>query len=147
MPLEEVVKDVVEHLTLETGSRDPEILIDHPLATVQGDATTLKQVLSNLLTNAAKFVEPSKTPRIRIWSHAADGSVRLWVEDNGIGIAPDDRQRIFGLFHRLHTKGAYPGTGVGLALVKKGVDRMKGKVGVESEPGQGSRFWVELPPA
>jgi PAS domain S-box-containing protein len=75
---------------------------------------------------------------------SAAGRVRLWVEDNGIGIAPEDQERIFGAFERLHGKQAYPGTGLGLAIVREGAERMGGRVGVESEPGKGSRFWVEL---
>jgi signal transduction histidine kinase len=73
--------------------------------------------------------------------------VRLWVEDNGIGIAPQDQKKLFGVFQRLQSKEAYPGTGLGLAIVRKGAERMGGSVGVESEPGKGSRFWVELPSA
>ncbi|MEG3972910.1 CHASE3 domain-containing protein [Microcoleus sp. T2B6] len=70
--------------------------------------------------------------------------IRLWVEDNGIGIAPEHQKRIFGVFERLHGIESYPGTGIGLAIVKKGVDRMGGQVGVESQLGQGSRFWIQL---
>jgi signal transduction histidine kinase len=70
--------------------------------------------------------------------------VRCWVEDNGVGIAPDHRERIFGIFERLHGGDRHPGTGIGLAIVRKGVERMGGRVGVESTPGEGSRFWVEL---
>ena len=70
--------------------------------------------------------------------------IRLWVEDNGIGIAPEHQKRIFRVFERLHGIEAYPGTGIGLAIVKKGVDRMGGQVGVESQLGQGSRFWIQL---
>jgi len=73
--------------------------------------------------------------------------VRLWVEDNGIGIAPAHQRQIFGLFQRLHTRDKYSGTGVGLAIVRKGAERMGGCVGVESQPGEGSRFWLELPTA
>ncbi|MEG4535316.1 CHASE3 domain-containing protein [Microcoleus sp. D2_18a_D3] len=72
------------------------------------------------------------------------GFIRLWVEDNGIGIAPEHQKRIFGVFERLHGIESYPGTGIGLAIVKKGVDRMGGQVGVESQLGQGSRFWIQL---
>jgi signal transduction histidine kinase len=73
--------------------------------------------------------------------------VRLWVEDNGIGIEPRDLGKVFEVFQRIHDKGAYPGTGLGLAIARKGAERMGGCVGVESQPGQGSRFWVELPQA
>ncbi|MEG4092988.1 CHASE3 domain-containing protein [Microcoleus sp. Pol12B4] len=70
--------------------------------------------------------------------------IRLWVEDNGIGITPEHQKRIFRVFERLHGIESYPGTGIGLAIVKKGVDRMGGQVGVESQVGQGSRFWIQL---
>ena len=76
---------------------------------------------------------------------ALDGKfVRLWIEDNGIGIAPEYHERIFRMFERLHGAGVYPGTGIGLAIVKKASERMGGSVGVESELGRGSRFWITL---
>jgi signal transduction histidine kinase len=67
------------------------------------------------------------------------------VEDNGIGIDPTHQERVFGVFERLHQNDAYPGTGIGLAIVRKAVERMGGRVGVRSTPGEGSRFWIELP--
>jgi signal transduction histidine kinase len=70
--------------------------------------------------------------------------VRVWVEDNGIGIAPEHHRRIFEVFERLHGTEEYPGTGIGLAIVRKGVERMEGSVGVESSVAAGSRFWIEL---
>jgi signal transduction histidine kinase len=73
--------------------------------------------------------------------------VRLWVEDNGIGVAPEHQERIFQIFERLHGIETYPGTGVGLAIVRKGVIRLGGQVGVEASLGQGSKFWIELPKA
>jgi PAS domain S-box-containing protein len=75
----------------------------------------------------------------------ASPCVRLWVEDNGIGIPSEHHEKIFGLFQRLHDAETYPGTGIGLALVRKGAERMGGRVGVKSQPGEGSRFWVDLP--
>jgi signal transduction histidine kinase len=113
--------------------------------------TTLVQTVVNLLNNAIMFVAPGVHPRIRVWAErrAEDDRmyVRLWLEDNGIGIAPHHQQRIFQVFERLHSQDAYPGTGIGLAIVRRGLERMGGRVGVESAEGQGSRFWIELPAA
>jgi PAS domain S-box-containing protein len=114
-----------------------------PWPTVLGHAATLRQVLVNLIGNALKFVS-GKAPEVRLWSERRpDGVVRIWVEDNGIGIAPEFQERIFQVFQRLHTT-EYAGTGIGLAIVEKGMQRMNGRAGVVSLPGQGSRFWVEL---
>ena len=80
-----------------------------------------------------------------MYAEQRDGSTRLWVEDNGIGIPAEYQERVFGIFERLHAGDTYPGTGIGLAIVRKSVERMGGKVGVESSAGKGSRFWIELP--
>jgi PAS domain S-box-containing protein len=106
----------------------------------------LVQSLSNLLANAMKFVAPGVTPRIRFWSEDKGRTVRLWLEDNGIGIEPQYHDRIFRVFERLHNS-QYDGTGIGLAIVRKGIERLNGKVGLESKPGKGSQFWIELPKA
>jgi len=121
-----------------------DVVIAGPLLKVLGHENLLGQCFLNLLQNAVKFVAPGRPPKVRIWTEARDGRVRVWVEDNGIGIAKDQQERIFGLFQRLHRQDAYPGTGVGLAIVRKAVERMGGTTGVESDPGQGSRFWLEL---
>jgi signal transduction histidine kinase len=102
----------------------------------------LGQIVTNLLGNAVKFTRPDAPPRVR--GERGHGRVRLWVEDNGIGIAPEHHERIFRAFERLHGMQQYPGTGIGLAIVQKGATRLGGQAGVESEPGAGSRFWVEL---
>jgi PAS domain S-box-containing protein len=117
-----------------------------PLPQVRADEVTLGQILANLLSNALKFVPPGTRPRIRLRSEPHEARVRLWMEDNGIGIPPDQQGRVFRVFERLH--GArYAGTGIGLSIVRKGVERMGGRVGVKSEPGTGSSFWIELPAA
>jgi signal transduction histidine kinase len=119
-----------------------QIQIQTKLPRVLGDESLLTQCFSNLLGNAVKFVAPGIRPQIMIHSEQIAETVRITVQDNGIGIAPEARQRLFGMFQRL-TEG-YEGTGIGLAIVRKVVERMGGMVGAESEPGKGSRFWVML---
>jgi len=126
---------------------EAEIHIDCDRVLVRGNPAGLTQCFSNLLTNAVKFVAPGAKPWVRIWAEDQDVRFRIWVEDRGIGIPQDAREKIFGMFQRLHRSEEYPGTGIGLALVRKVVQRMGGNVGVESALGQGSKFWVELPKA
>jgi PAS domain S-box-containing protein len=114
------------------------------LPPVQANAAALTQVISNLLDNAVKFVKPGAFPHVRIRAEEINGWVRLWFEDEGIGIDGRAHKRIFGIFQSLHPHGAYEGTGIGLAIVRRAVERMGGKVGVQSELGHGSRFWVDL---
>jgi signal transduction histidine kinase/FixJ family two-component response regulator len=106
--------------------------------------TMLQMALVNLISNGVKFSKPGVEPEVKVWAEARGPYVRIWVEDNGIGIAPEHHQQIFGVFNRLHQYGTYPGTGVGLAIVQKAAERMGGRTGVESEEGKGSRFWIEL---
>jgi signal transduction histidine kinase len=106
----------------------------------------LKQVLTNLIGNALKFVESGVEPRIRISAEQRKHQVRILVEDNGIGIPSQYHETIFGIFHQLEP-GRFPGTGIGLAIVRKAMERMGGTSGMESMPGKGSRFWIELPRA
>jgi signal transduction histidine kinase len=142
--VETVVDDVCAQLATEFKDRGAEIRVDRPLARVMAHRTVFGQILANLLTNAVKFVGPTTLPQIRIWTDMRSDWVRVWVEDNGIGILPEHRERIFRAFERLHGVEQYPGTGIGLAIVQKGIARLGGQVGLESVPGQGSRFWVEL---
>ncbi len=121
-----------------------EVTMAKPLGVVLGNDMLLTQALSNLLGNAVKFVE-GRQPRVVVSSEHTDSSVRVWIEDNGIGIAPEFHKKIFGIFERLDKR--FEGTGVGLAIVRRAIERLGGTVGVESQPGQGSRFWFELPNA
>lgn len=121
------------------------IEVTTPLPAVMGHPTVLTQVLTNLFANATKFVAPGVSPTIKVYAEQLDGAVRLWVEDNGIGIPAEYQGRVFAIFERLHAGDTYPGTGVGLAIVRKGIERMGGRVGMESSVGVGSRFWIELP--
>jgi PAS domain S-box-containing protein len=144
--LEMAVQGALSGCEQEIRARQARIEIIPPWPVVLAHAATLRQVLVNLIGNAVKFVA-DKTPHIRLHAEErADGIIRVWVEDNGIGIAAEFQERIFEVFQRLHTT-AYPGTGIGLAIVRKGVERMGGCVGLVSTPGEGSRFWIELPQA
>jgi signal transduction histidine kinase len=111
---------------------------------VSGHYQTIVQVLANLLSNSLKFVRDGEQPQVRISTEQRGQRIRLWVEDQGIGIATENSRRIFEVFQRLHGEEKYPGTGVGLALVRKSVERMGGQAGVESILDSGSRFWIEL---
>lgn len=142
--LDEALSEALHHLSSTISKRNARIAAERPFPRVIADRTLLVQILENLLSNAVKFVPADRTPQVRVRAERVAERVRLWVEDNGIGIAPEHRQRIFRVFERLAPADAYPGTGVGLAIVHKGVERMGGRVGVESELGQGSRFWIEL---
>ena len=138
------VQEALAQLVSEIRESGAQIAVDAPLLDVMGHAPTLTQIISNLIGNAIKFVPPGHQPNIKVWSEEFGSKVRLWVEDNGIGIAPEYQARIFRVFERLHGIETYPGTGIGLAIVHKGAERMGGETGVESTPGKGSRFWVEL---
>jgi PAS domain S-box-containing protein len=152
LPLEEVdlgsaVDRALSELEAELSQRRAAVEVERPLPRVRAHGLTLALALQNLISNAAKFVAPGTEPRIRIRATlGASGVRRLWVEDNGIGIAPEHQDRIFGVFERLHRSDAYPGTGIGLAIVRKALERMGGRVGLESKPGKGSRFFLEFPP-
>jgi signal transduction histidine kinase len=142
--LEAVVAEVLTQLEPEIRGNDAHVSIEKPLPHVTGHAVTLIQVVTNLLMNGLKFVAPGVRPQVRVWAEAGDERICLRLQDNGIGIAAEHQERIFGVFERLHDRDTYPGTGIGLAIVRKSIECMGGHVGVESAPGQGSTFWIAL---
>lgn len=139
-----VARAAMAELETDLRQRHAEVELGEPLPKVMGHRAALTQVFHNLIGNAVKFTPPDRAPRVRVSAEPAGPRVRVWVEDNGIGIALEHQERIFRVFERLHREEDYPGTGIGLAIVEKGVERMGGTVGVESRPGAGSRFWFEL---
>jgi signal transduction histidine kinase len=143
--LSRVVKDAVSQLAWDLEKRKALVNIKHSNSHVLGHYPMLVQVIANLVSNSIKFVPAETRPMVNIWDTRDGSVVRIYVEDNGIGIAPEHQQRIFRVFERLHGREHYTGTGIGLAIVEKAVSRMSGRVGVESEVGKGSRFWIELP--
>jgi signal transduction histidine kinase len=170
--LEKLLNQII-HERHSLQSHRASIEFKKPLLQVCGHEALITQCLSNLLDNAVKFVAPGVHPQVRIWSeliHSDVGfhkpssknssaktphpsvaqpkqMVRVWIEDNGIGIPDEYHDRIFAMFERLHGVESYQGTGIGLAIVRKAVERMGGTVGVDSQPGHGSRFWLDLPSA
>ena len=141
--LGEVIATNVSQLESEIKEKAACVEALGPWPHVVAHEPTVTQVLTNLMTNALKFAVPGVPPRVRLWTEEKGEFIRVWVEDNGIGISPDHQHQIFKLFTRLHGE-QYPGTGVGLAIVEKGIERMGGRVGVESRAGSGARFWFEL---
>jgi signal transduction histidine kinase len=115
------------------------------LPRVQGDEGLLGRVFTNLLENAIKYHDRTRPLTIAVDAQRDGDHVVVTVQDNGIGIAPGLQGKIFTLFQRLHSEDAYPGTGIGLATVKKVVNLLNGSVWVESQPDQGSTFFVKLP--
>jgi signal transduction histidine kinase len=142
--LKELIEDVL-HTYPKLQPPQAEVIIVEPLLNVVAQESLLIQAISNLLGNAVKFVPTGVVPRIRIWTEQLDNSVRLWIEDNGLGIRPEHQERIFRIFERGQADSSYEGTGIGLAIVRKAVERLGGTVGVESDGSNGSHFWLQLP--
>ncbi|MEP6663930.1 MAG: PAS domain-containing protein, partial [Verrucomicrobiota bacterium] len=142
--LDKLVPEIIQHYPQMHAAR-AEITVESPLLPVLGNEIWLTQAISNLLTNAVKFVAEGTTPQLRIWTEKRDGQVRLWIKDNGIGIKPEYQSRLFGMFERLDPSNQYEGTGIGLAIVRKSIERMGGTVGLESDGKTGSQFWIQLP--
>jgi light-regulated signal transduction histidine kinase (bacteriophytochrome) len=129
----------------ETGST---LSIPQDLPRVTGDGTLLRQIFTNLIDNALTYRKPGVPAQISVrWQQNDDGQIVVSVTDNGIGIAAEHFASIFNVFQRLHSQDDYPGTGIGLAVVQRAVEMQGGKVRVDSTPGVGTTFYVQLPPA
>ena len=139
--LAQIQKDLAARIT-ETGAH-----FDLPddLPVVRGDPTLLSQIFTNLFGNALTYHRPGVPPLVTITWHDSADQVVIGVSDNGIGVPPEHHDKIFNVFQRLHSEDEYPGTGIGLAIVKKSVELLSGRVWVESVVGQGSTFSVQLP--
>ncbi|WP_428938997.1 sensor histidine kinase [Fontivita pretiosa] len=143
-----LLNDVIGQLRREPefARRDPQITVREPMPWVLAHRPTLALVVQNLLQNAVKFVAPDVRPTITIYASAMPAAMtRLTIQDNGVGIEPYRLADIFHLFEQPQELRQSPGSGIGLAIVRRGVERMGGRVGVDSTPGVGSRFWIELP--
>ncbi len=140
--LEAVYADVCRDLEMQIEETDADITVE-PLPTVRGDREQLYQLLQNLLTNAMEYSE--EPPKIHISAEREGTKWTIAVQDTGVGIDPDDADRVFDLFQRLHADDDHEGTGIGLALSKRIVERHGGEISVDSEPGEGSTFSFTIP--
>jgi signal transduction histidine kinase len=141
---QEVVAACLRSLRDTVDASDAQVAVESPLPPVRADTVLLKMALFNMLTNALKFMPPGTRPQIRVSASLSGGYCRIHVKDNGIGIALEDQARLFTPFYRLHGVEQYPGVGLGLSTVRKAAEVMGGSVGLQSKPGEGSDFWIEL---
>jgi len=139
----EVLNNVLEILDPLLRQRAAIVRVHGPLPRLRVDPTLLGEVFRNLITNGVKFNE-SPQPLIEIGFHLGDPP-SLYVRDNGIGIPPEHHEHVFAMFHRLHARHKYPGTGAGLCIVRRIVERAGGRVWLDSAPGGGSTFYFSLP--
>ncbi len=143
-PLEEVVEEVRQSLEFAIEEREAQISAD-PLPVVNADRNQLRQLYQNLISNALKFNQ-KPNPQVHLGAERDGSFWRLSVRDNGIGLKPEYADKVFEIFKRLNAKDDYEGTGIGLAICKKIVERHGGNIGVESSPDEGSTFWFTLAP-
>lgn len=141
--LDRLTRDIIATYP-DWQSPQADVVVVGTLPTVFGNEAFLTQCLSNLIGNGLKFQPAGRHPRVEVRAEPKEGAVRIWVVDNGIGIEAKNHGRIFGLFEQINAPDEYEGTGVGLTIVRKAVERMNGEYGFESSLGEGSRFWVEL---
>jgi signal transduction histidine kinase len=141
--MEEVLQIVTTNLEVSIRDSGAKLMHDH-LPQVMGDRRQMIQLFQNLISNAIKFQNGS-TPDVNVSALTVGNEWRISIRDSGIGIAPDQTERIFQMFRRLHTRDEYPGNGMGLAISKKIVERHGGKIWVESEPGKGATFLFTVP--
>ena len=138
------IETCLRNLEGEIRNRHANVKIRGRSRVVQLDPTLLKIAITNLLSNAIKFVPEGVQPEITVSASIKHDICRIEVNDNGIGISKEDQQRIFMPFVRIYSEEEFPGIGLGLPSVRKAVELMGGRVGVDSKPGEGSRFWIEL---
>ncbi len=143
--LASLVSEISTNMQRQLEENQGTLQVQENLPVVPGDQTLLSQVFTNLLENAYKYHKPETPPQVTLGYFDEDKYVVIKVSDNGIGIPPEYQDKIFNMFQRLHSEEEYPGTGIGLATVRKSVELLGGMVWVESKAGEGSSFFVRLP--
>jgi light-regulated signal transduction histidine kinase (bacteriophytochrome) len=164
-----LITDLLAYARVNTGGRNPSVVscqavldkamanlgtaisesgarVTHaPLPDLLVDESQIVQLFQNLIGNAVKFRREGVAPTIHVGARREGEQWVLWVGDNGIGIPPEQFGRVFAIFQRLHGRETYPGTGIGLAICKKIVERHSGRIWVESKEGEGTTFYFSLP--
>nr|WP_295922932.1 PAS domain S-box protein [uncultured Dyadobacter sp.] len=144
LDLKDVVVEAQQNLEEAIRKSEAKVSMDIRSHDLFGDRVQLVQLFQNLLSNALKFTD-GKAPQVTVRSSSEEGLTTIAVTDNGIGIPAEHLEKVFGVFKRLHFPAQYPGTGVGLAICRKVVERHNGKIWAESQPGQGASFYITLP--
>jgi signal transduction histidine kinase len=144
VPLDEAVDEALANLGSALEESGGEVVRNGGLPTVHANRAQMVRLFQNLIGNAVKF-RAKDPPHVEVTAEAGEGRCTVAVADNGIGIAPADRERVFELFRRLHPASRYPGTGIGLAEARRIAEAHGGTIRLESAPGRGSTFFVDLP--
>ena len=137
------VREALSNLRVAIEESGAEVSVDD-LPVVRADPAQLTQLFQNLISNGIKFRD-GRSPRVHVGAEQKNGEWRFWVRDNGVGFDPDEAAGLFVIFQRLHTREEYPGTGIGLAVCKKIVERHGGRIWAEAEVGKGATFRFTLP--
>jgi light-regulated signal transduction histidine kinase (bacteriophytochrome) len=141
--MKDLVDEAVQDIAFSMPLGKTEVIV-HDMPTVQGDNTMLKQVWINLISNAIKYSQKKDNPRIEIGARKEQSKFVYFIKDNGAGFDMKNYNKLFGIFQRLHSEKDFSGTGVGLALVKRIIEKHNGKIWAESDPGIGSNFYFTL---
>jgi light-regulated signal transduction histidine kinase (bacteriophytochrome) len=144
LPLGIAFEQAMRGLAVAVAETDAQVEIAPDMPEVIGSLEELTRLAQNLIGNAIKYHHPDRTPVIRVGWRREGNEVVAWIADNGIGIAPQYFERVFRIFQRLHSRERYEGTGIGLAICKKIVDRHGGRIWIDSVPDEGSTFFVSL---
>jgi light-regulated signal transduction histidine kinase (bacteriophytochrome) len=145
VPLEPLVEEVVADMRADLGDRKIELEIA-PLPVAECDPDLIRQVFANLLSNAFKFTRPRESARIQVGHTELKGQPAVFVRDNGVGFDMKFADKLFGVFQRLHGRNDFEGTGIGLAIVQRIIQKHGGRVWAESRPEQGASFYFTLGP-
>lgn len=145
--LPSLIGGLLRHLEPEIAMKGARIRLVKPMPDVWANDQVLQRIFIELIENSLKFHKPNEVPEIEIGAEDDETKSSIWIRDNGIGIPPEHHERIFRVLESLHVSQEYPGTGIGLAIVRRGVERLGGRIELKSAPDQGSCFRIELPKA